>query len=325
VVVGVALALCLPMMVFAATSDTAPKKFTPELPLPGIFTEANNDSSLMSVYIRATYIFFVWIVGLLGVIMIIYGGIRWVAARGNAGQIKEARETVTNAIAGVMLALLTVVLLNTISPKLTNLATLNLGSSVKDQHIGLAVTSVCPLVSKIDDNVPCGDVVKTGSIVDANGKTVDSYCVGTVCPYGYNFPWQNEPMQRARTTDRRVCMLRKDEKTTYFAPNGSCVPDVPIQSTAGESRFIQTKTASVTQIPFNLSFGCGHVSPISNIPGLQSDTNGTPYRFGYACRVGLIEFAQQPSCYIIGTAAIVKEAWVDGGQAQNAFCPPVKD
>lgn len=141
-----------PLASFAA--DTAPKVFQPEISIPGL-QNLPDDSSLMARYIRAVYIFFVWIVGLLAVVMIIYGGIRWVAAAGNAGHIKEARDIVTNAIAGVVLALLSVVILRTINPDLTEIKTLSPGS-VKGKDIRYAEVKNPDGTCKLSSLIPCG-------------------------------------------------------------------------------------------------------------------------------------------------------------------------
>lgn len=116
-------AILAPSVAFGA--DAAPSTYQPEIPIPGL-ENLPNDSSLMARYTRAVFVFFIWIVGLLAIVMIIYGGIRWVSAAGKPAQIKEARDIVTNAIAGVALALLSVVILRTINPDLARLTTLSL-------------------------------------------------------------------------------------------------------------------------------------------------------------------------------------------------------
>ena len=116
--------------VFAQTSSTplpgttnvSADDFTPEIPLPGLFEGAQRtDNNLMAHYIRAIYIYFVWTVSIVAVIMVMYGGIRWVTAAGNPGQIKDARDIIDSAVIGVIIALASIVLLNIINPRLTNL------------------------------------------------------------------------------------------------------------------------------------------------------------------------------------------------------------
>jgi soluble lytic murein transglycosylase-like protein len=88
---------------------------------------------LLGVYIRTIFIYFIWIVGLLAVVMVIWGGVQWIMAAGNPTRISAAREHVTNAIIGVVIALTSVVLLNTINPNLTNLSNFHLISVEPEQ------------------------------------------------------------------------------------------------------------------------------------------------------------------------------------------------
>jgi uncharacterized membrane protein len=120
--------LAVPVMTLAASTLPAEPPvqkgeiFRPELPLPGVFEgDQTVDSTLMSRYIRAVYIYFVWVVGIIATVMVIYGSIKWVAAAGNPSQINDARDAINSAIIGVVIALGSVVLLNVINPKLTEL------------------------------------------------------------------------------------------------------------------------------------------------------------------------------------------------------------
>lgn len=46
-----------------------------------------------------------WAIGIISVIMIIVGGIKYVISSGDSGQIKSARETIIYAVAGLVVAL----------------------------------------------------------------------------------------------------------------------------------------------------------------------------------------------------------------------------
>ncbi len=93
-------------------------QFVPEVPLPGFLGGPISGESVAQ-YIQAVFILFIWVVGILATVMVVYGGIRWVTAAGNAGRINDARDIINNAIIGVILALVSVVLLNLINPQLT--------------------------------------------------------------------------------------------------------------------------------------------------------------------------------------------------------------
>ncbi len=115
----------------AITESTA-ITFTPEIPIPGIFSGLTNiTSTSIGTYIRAIFIFFIWSVGILATVMVIYGGIKWVAAAGNPGRINDARDVINNAIIGVLIALSSVVLLNTINPNLVNFKGISTGSTIE--------------------------------------------------------------------------------------------------------------------------------------------------------------------------------------------------
>ena len=104
-------------------------EFTPEISIFGLLKAGETytiSSTSIADYIRIIFIAFVWIVGIIAVVMVIYGGIRWIAAAGNAGQINEARSIINNAIIGVIIALTSVVLLNIINPNLTSFKGLKL-------------------------------------------------------------------------------------------------------------------------------------------------------------------------------------------------------
>lgn len=158
-----------------AKSDNPVIPFNPEIDIPGILTLGNTiTGASIGQYLRVVYIFFVWIVGLLGVVMIIYGGIRWVAAAGNPSRISSARETVQNAVAGVVLALLSVVLLNTINPNLTNFTSLSLQS-----------VSACDLNFISDVVKEAGPMISQCSAKVASGPD-DIYCTKAGCKAGLN-------------------------------------------------------------------------------------------------------------------------------------------
>lgn len=92
--------------------------FFPEVPLPN-FAGGPITATTLLEYIRAVFILFMWIVGILATVRVIYGGIKWVSAAGNPARINDARESINSAIIGVIIALSSVVLLNIISPQYT--------------------------------------------------------------------------------------------------------------------------------------------------------------------------------------------------------------
>lgn len=70
----------------------------------GCDSTANGDkvSSLASTIINL----FSWVVGLLSIIMVIYGGFRYVTSAGDASKLTAARQTITYALVGLVLVAL---------------------------------------------------------------------------------------------------------------------------------------------------------------------------------------------------------------------------
>lgn len=184
VLILILLAVCLVVtvknvtpIVYAQTPTTGVETFTPEVPLPGVFEgDQDADDTLLSRYIRAIYIYFIWVVGIIATVMVIYGGIRWVGAAGNPGQIKEARDIIDNAIIGVIIGLTSVVLLNIINPKLTQLAIPKLSKVQEALTVGMRATTICPGNLQVN----CGEVRKTGVVTIKKAQTPE-YCLGLKC------------------------------------------------------------------------------------------------------------------------------------------------
>lgn len=143
-----------------AGAQTVP--FTPEIDIPNLFSgQQNVTGTTIGEYIRAVYVYFVWVVGVLAVIMVMWGAIKWVGAAGNPVQISSARETITNAVIGIIIALTSVVILNTINPDLT---TFN----------GLVVKKVDPCVLNYINEV----AKASGDIVEADQCTINGGLAG---------------------------------------------------------------------------------------------------------------------------------------------------
>ncbi|MBI2410873.1 MAG: hypothetical protein HYV32_03225 [Candidatus Kerfeldbacteria bacterium] len=75
-------------------------------------------------YMGALYQFAVGAVAILATVMIMYNGLRWAAAAGNSGTITKAKDGITSALAGLVLALSSYLILHTLNPKLTDLSSI---------------------------------------------------------------------------------------------------------------------------------------------------------------------------------------------------------
>jgi hypothetical protein len=72
----------------------------------------------LALYLSTIYTYGLQIVGMFAVFMIILGGIKYLTAGGDQGRTKSAIENITNATIGLVLALATYLILNTINPEL---------------------------------------------------------------------------------------------------------------------------------------------------------------------------------------------------------------
>lgn len=125
----------LPNLTFAVAEKKGPMQFAPNVSIPGsefkagkstdvnpADTNANSDQSLLLVrYIKAIYKFFVGIAGIVAVFMIVFGGVMWIFAAGSAEKINKAKEIIVGAVSGLVLAVGSYVILNTVNPSLVSL------------------------------------------------------------------------------------------------------------------------------------------------------------------------------------------------------------
>lgn len=210
-------------IVRAQTTAIGAETFTPEVPLPGVFEGTQDaDETLLSRYLRAIYVYFIWIVGVVATVMVIYGGLRWVAAAGNPGQIKEARDIIDNAVIGVIIGLTSVVLLNIINPKLTQLVLPGLTRIEKvPGNIATHVCTPSELSQLIADkeSSSCGAVhtLKTKIFIDPktglpakDGKPAFDVCITAGC------------------TDGKICTLEKNSAGTAYIDTGVCQSSIAL-------------------------------------------------------------------------------------------------
>lgn len=174
----------LPMTVLAADTGDVPQyvqniDYTLEQPFGGESTITN-----LAQYIQLVYQFGLGIMGIIAVVLIMFGGLRWIAAAGNESVISEAKEIIVSAVTGLVIGLLSYVILLFINPQTTDLSL-----SVFQIPNTLSDTS-------ITDLLPCTDAQFTGRDcqIDGSGsKKCDQiscneigyynnqYCRGTMC------------------------------------------------------------------------------------------------------------------------------------------------
>ncbi len=90
--------------------------YTPMEEIPGFGKPTSYEE-----YVLAIYKFGLWTVGISAVLMISIGAFMYITSAGNTSQTGKAREVITDAIIGVVLALLSYIALYTINPNLVRI------------------------------------------------------------------------------------------------------------------------------------------------------------------------------------------------------------
>lgn len=205
--------------------------FTPEVPLPGFNTTMTVGEDFTGKYLRVLYIYIVGAIMVAAVAMIVFGGIRWIVAAGNPGQITAAKDTVQNAIIGVIIALTSYLLLNLIDPSFVNIGIPSLKNIKKDYFSGAIAKDICPA----DAGIECGQMLKRGTIlIDQNtglespsGKKKDKYCMGTICKHNI----VGSTIGRVSgVNEDQVCVIGKSPTTGFFTPGAGCQDTIPFSA-----------------------------------------------------------------------------------------------
>ncbi|MDF1498199.1 MAG: pilin, partial [Patescibacteria group bacterium] len=89
------------------------QQWTPLVRIPGL--PATGGVSL-SAYMVGLYDFLISIVGIVAVMMLIIGGMRYITSAGNQAAASDAKDIINNAIIGLILAVLSWVFIKTINP-----------------------------------------------------------------------------------------------------------------------------------------------------------------------------------------------------------------
>jgi hypothetical protein len=121
--------LSLPTSSVLAASTTLPSlQFTPEVSISNSSFNQNAsttvDGSLLARYIITYYNYGLAIVGILATIVLMGAGIIWLTSGGDAGKVSQAKELISGSIVGMAILVCAWIILNTINPNLTQLASI---------------------------------------------------------------------------------------------------------------------------------------------------------------------------------------------------------
>ena len=160
ILAGIALVVCVifPMATFAQGPAPTPINYVPLVDLPGTATsDAKGATVELATYLPGIFRLSIAVAGALAVIMIVVGGVQYLSTDAISGK-SEGKERIQNALVGLLLAIGSFVILNTINP-----ATVSFNLSIKrpDPTTPTAPTtpttpsrtSTCP--SRTGALVPC--------------------------------------------------------------------------------------------------------------------------------------------------------------------------
>jgi len=111
-------------------------------------------------YIAAIYKYAIGIVGILAVVVMMFGGLVWIMSAGNTSRVGEARAWITASITGLVLVLASYTILYIINPNLVNLNFLSV-PVVKEELITSKAISGCKWTTIPKDQY-CADVLGSG-------------------------------------------------------------------------------------------------------------------------------------------------------------------
>lgn len=99
-----------------------PNKLCLQVPFPGSDAVEKSDSRVIfPQYILSLYRFAIWIAITLAIFMMMAGGFQWLTAGGSPDRVGKAKGFISNAIIGLVIALFSFMVLQTINPRLVEL------------------------------------------------------------------------------------------------------------------------------------------------------------------------------------------------------------
>lgn len=160
--------LCL---IFALPAYAAP--YTPLVQIPGLGNEVT-----ISSYLIGMYNFLLSIVGIVAVLMLILGGMRYISAAGNSSAIGDAKSMIESAIFGLLLALVSWLFVSTINPDILYLN----NPDMPKPEIGLFQCGTYDIASKV---CTCPDNTVFNSLNDSDECQVTCAASGHCSESGF--------------------------------------------------------------------------------------------------------------------------------------------
>jgi len=252
----------------AASAQTPPEPIQINVPIPGAGLEAVAEGAVRGVvpgltaYIGLVYNFLISIVGLVAGTMIMIGGYQYLTAGGDAARVGAAKTRIGNAVIGLVLALGSFLLLNTINPDLVTFKPLDI-KPVKTELIthpwcedlekeGATVTQItkhtnvsgafCGDIGEYKPTLKQGDKIKQGE---------SAYCI-------YR---GKEPFKTAYTDDeiKKAKGIGAEQRMAQLCMQGAW----NVQKLAEEARKIKSGGKQDPKVFFATPIACQYLSPDS--------------------------------------------------------------
>jgi hypothetical protein len=96
---------------------------------------SSNSTSAVSTLINEVITIFSWVVGSISIIMIIYGGFRYVTSGGNDQSVSGAKNTIVYALIGLVIVALAQVIVHYVLAKATTVVTNPAGGTIYVSHL----------------------------------------------------------------------------------------------------------------------------------------------------------------------------------------------
>ena len=112
----------IPSSVILAEAPPAKPSQTMNLNVPiGNITGGEVNIQLLGNYLAAWYNFLLGSVGIIATIVIMWGGFKWLSSRGDTKQISDAQDIIFSAIAGLIIAFGSFLIISLVNPNLTKI------------------------------------------------------------------------------------------------------------------------------------------------------------------------------------------------------------
>lgn len=171
---------------FAFADFASAQGYSPLVQIPGV--SLINGTTNLSLYLVGMYNFLLSIVGIVAVMMLIIGGMKYITAAGNQAAVSDAKDTIYNALFGLLLAILSWVIVAEINPDVLYIKSPSSEFASSDPvNLGLS----CGVYDAVANTCVCDDGISIAGTTsaqdcanqcDAGGHCL--LCVGSYDPVG---------------------------------------------------------------------------------------------------------------------------------------------